>query len=107
MSIHSVAMFASFVRPRLGRSPLSHLLLQLRRLNVPVTSYATSTLGLIGPSQLRCLLGIVGSRSGSGHGMAAASIGIGGLVGASIFSILGIVAQAAGNAIWLRSRSTA
>ncbi len=41
--------------------------------------------------------------SGSGQiGMAAAvSIGIGGMVGAGIFSILGVVAQAAGNAMWL------
>ena len=36
------------------------------------------------------------------HGMAAAvSIGIGGMVGAGIFSILGLVAQAAGNAMWI------
>src|SRR5258706_9776697 len=44
-----------------------------------------------------------GSASGSGRiGMAAAvSIGIGGMVGAGIFSILGVVAQAAGNAMWL------
>ena len=43
------------------------------------------------------------SQSGSGQiGMAAAvSIGIGGMVGAGIFSILGVVAQAAGNAMWL------
>ncbi len=35
-------------------------------------------------------------------GMAAAvSIGIGGMVGAGIFSILGVVAQAAGNAMWV------
>jgi amino acid transporter len=35
-------------------------------------------------------------------GMAAAvSIGIGGMVGAGIFSILGVVAQAAGSAMWL------
>ena len=33
--------------------------------------------------------------------MAAVSIGIGGMVGAGIFSILGVVAQAAGNAMWL------
>jgi amino acid transporter len=41
--------------------------------------------------------------SGAGQiGMAAAvSIGIGGMVGAGIFSILGVVAQAAGNAMWL------
>src|SRR5262245_58087758 len=32
---------------------------------------------------------------------AAVSIGIGGMVGAGIFSILGVVAQAAGNATWL------
>src|SRR4249919_3753964 len=43
------------------------------------------------------------AQSGSGEiGMAAAvSIGIGGMVGAGIFSILGVVAQAAGNAMWL------
>ena len=42
-------------------------------------------------------------NTGSGQiGMAAAvSIGIGGMVGAGIFSILGVVAQAAGNAMWL------
>src|SRR5262249_9441211 len=40
---------------------------------------------------------------GSGHiGLiAAVSIGIGGMVGAGIFSILGVVAHAAGNAMWL------
>src|SRR3989441_11062174 len=40
---------------------------------------------------------------GSGQiGMAAAvSIGVGGMVGAGIFSILGVVAHAAGNAMWL------
>src|SRR3954466_8749226 len=40
---------------------------------------------------------------GSGQiGMVAAvSIGIGSMVGAGIFSILGVVAQAAGNAMWL------
>ncbi|MBZ0211389.1 MAG: APC family permease [Hyphomicrobium sp.] len=32
---------------------------------------------------------------------AAVSVGIGGMVGAGIFSILGVVAQAAGNAMWL------
>jgi amino acid transporter len=43
------------------------------------------------------------TQSGSSQiGMAAAvSIGIGGMVGAGIFSILGVVAQAAGNAMWL------
>jgi amino acid transporter len=43
------------------------------------------------------------SPPGSGQiGMAAAvSIGIGGMVGAGIFSILGVVAHAAGNAMWL------
>src|SRR5262245_29344106 len=43
------------------------------------------------------------AETGSGQiGMVAAvSIGIGGMVGAGIFSILGIVAQAAGNAMWL------
>jgi amino acid transporter len=42
-------------------------------------------------------------EKGSGEiGLAAAvSIGIGGMVGAGIFSILGVVAQAAGNAMWL------
>jgi amino acid transporter len=42
-------------------------------------------------------------NSGSGQiGMAAAvSIGIGGMVGAGIFSILGVVAHAAGNAMWI------
>jgi amino acid transporter len=33
--------------------------------------------------------------------VAAVSIGIGGMVGAGIFSILGVVAQAAGNAMWM------
>jgi amino acid transporter len=44
-----------------------------------------------------------GGPAGSNQiGMAAAvSIGIGGMVGAGIFSILGVVAQAAGNAMWL------
>ncbi len=43
------------------------------------------------------------ANPGAGQiGMAAAvSIGIGGMVGAGIFSILGVVAQAAGNAMWL------
>ena len=43
------------------------------------------------------------ANQGTGQiGMAAAvSIGIGGMVGAGIFSILGVVAQAAGNAMWL------
>lgn len=45
------------------------------------------------------------SPPGSGAGQvglaAAASIGIGGMVGAGIFSILGVVAHAAGNAMWL------
>jgi amino acid transporter len=46
---------------------------------------------------------VPGARAGSAQiGMAAAvSIGIGGMVGAGIFSILGVVAQAAGNAMWL------
>jgi amino acid transporter len=43
--------------------------------------------------------------AGSGAGqigmLAAVSIGIGGMVGAGIFSILGVVAQAAGNAMWV------
>src|SRR5215468_12135812 len=33
--------------------------------------------------------------------VAAVSIGIGGMVGAGIFAILGVVAQAAGNAMWM------
>src|SRR5512145_2609610 len=43
------------------------------------------------------------ATAGAGQiGMAAAvSIGIGGMVGAGIFSILGVVAGAAGNAMWL------
>ncbi len=43
------------------------------------------------------------ANSGAGRiGMlAAVSIGIGGMVGAGIFSILGVVAHAAGNAMWL------
>src|ERR1700749_1881567 len=43
------------------------------------------------------------AAAGSGQiGMlAAVSIGIGGMVGAGIFSILGVVAHAAGNAMWL------
>lgn len=45
------------------------------------------------------------SPGGSGAGqigfLAAVSIGIGGMVGAGIFSILGVVAQAAGGAMWL------
>lgn len=43
------------------------------------------------------------ATTGSGQiGMAAAvSIGIGGMVGAGIFSILGVVAHAAGSAMWL------
>ena len=43
------------------------------------------------------------AETGSGQiGMVAAvSIGIGGMVGTGILSILGIVAQAAGNAMWL------
>ncbi len=43
-----------------------------------------------------------GNAGANQIGMAAAvSIGIGGMVGAGIFSILGVVAQAAGNAMWL------
>jgi amino acid transporter len=43
------------------------------------------------------------AASGSGQiGLAAAvSIGIGGMVGAGIFSILGVVAEASNNAMWL------
>ncbi len=40
-------------------------------------------------------------QSGAIGMTAAVSIGIGGMVGAGIFSILGVVAQAAGNAMWL------
>jgi amino acid transporter len=47
----------------------------------------------------------ISSAAGSGSGriglVAAVSIGIGGMVGAGIFSILGVVAHAAGNAMWL------
>src|SRR5215467_2824375 len=47
----------------------------------------------------------VSSAAGPGSGqiglIAAVSIGIGGMVGAGIFSILGVVAHAAGNAMWL------
>src|SRR5215467_4026755 len=42
-----------------------------------------------------------GPRSGRIGTVAAVSIGIGGMVGAGIFSILGVVAHAAGNAMWL------
>ncbi len=44
-----------------------------------------------------------GANSGAGQiGLAVAvSIGIGGMVGAGIFSILGVVAATAGNALWL------
>src|SRR5205085_1758623 len=45
------------------------------------------------------------SRATSGSApigmVAAVSIGVGGMVGAGIFSILGVVAEAAGNAMWL------
>src|ERR1700745_2475640 len=47
----------------------------------------------------------ISSAAGPGSGrmgrVAAGSIGIGGMVGAGIFSILGVVAEAAGNAMWL------
>ena len=47
----------------------------------------------------------ISSAAGPGSGriglVAAVSIGIGGMVGAEIFSILGVVAHAAGNAMWL------
>ncbi|MET0279470.1 MAG: APC family permease [Pseudorhodoplanes sp.] len=43
----------------------------------------------------------VNSDAGQIGVVAAVSIGIGGMVGAGIFSILGVVAQAAGNAMWL------
>jgi amino acid transporter len=45
----------------------------------------------------------ISSTAPAGHiGLVAAvSIGIGGMVGAGIFSILGVVAHAAGNAMWL------
>jgi len=45
--------------------------------------------------------GSVNRRSGQIGMTAAVSIGIGGMVGAGIFSILGVVAHAAGNAMWL------
>jgi amino acid transporter len=41
------------------------------------------------------------SRSAPIGMVAAVSIGVGGMVGAGIFSILGVVAHAAGNAMWL------
>jgi amino acid transporter len=41
------------------------------------------------------------SQTGQIGLLAAVSIGIGGMVGAGIFSILGVVAQAAGNMMWL------
>src|SRR5437016_12266690 len=46
---------------------------------------------------------VPGARAGSAQiiMVAAVSIGIGGMVGAGIFSILGVVAHAAGNAMWL------
>ncbi|OLB79268.1 MAG: amino acid transporter [Alphaproteobacteria bacterium 13_2_20CM_2_64_7] len=46
---------------------------------------------------------VPGARAGSAQiiMVAAVSIGIGGMVGAGIFSILGVVAQTAGNAMWL------
>jgi amino acid transporter len=43
----------------------------------------------------------VNRRSGQIGMTAAVSIGIGGMVGAGIFSILGVVAHVAGNAMWL------
>jgi amino acid transporter len=47
----------------------------------------------------------ISSAAGPGSGriglVAAVSIGVGGMVGAGIFSILGVVAHAAGNAMWL------
>src|SRR5262252_6314027 len=47
----------------------------------------------------------ISSAAGPGSGriglVAAVSIGIGGMVGAGIFSILGVVAQAASNAMWI------
>ena len=47
-------------------------------------------------------LATAASRGSGEIGMAAAvSIGIGGMIGAGIFSILGVVAQTAGNAMWL------
>ncbi len=45
---------------------------------------------------------VTATSSANQIGLAAAvSIGIGGMVGAGIFSILGVVAQVAGNAMWL------
>ena len=47
----------------------------------------------------------ISSAAGPGSGriglVPAVSIGVGGMVGAGIFSILGVVAHAAGNAMWL------
>jgi amino acid transporter len=55
------------------------------------------------PSAAKSSNAAAAANAGAGQiGMAAAvSIGIGGMVGAGIFSILGVVAQAAGNAMWL------
>jgi amino acid transporter len=57
----------------------------------------------VGGAIMNAATNVPGARAGSAQiGMAAAvSIGIGGMVGAGIFSILGVVAQAAGNAMWL------
>lgn len=51
----------------------------------------SSVLGCNKPQSPRGQIGLV----------AAMAIGIGGMVGAGIFSVLGVVAQAAGNAMWL------
>ena len=84
------------VGPRLGRSPLSRLVLQLRRRGVPVVYSARRPLGVIGQFHFGCLLRTAGSAPDRHGGHAVDRIG--GVAPAPLF---GIVAQAAGNAIWL------
>src|SRR5215470_4790145 len=100
MSIHSVAMFASFASgPRLGRSPLSRLLLQLRRRGVPVVYSARRSLGVIGPFHLGGLLRTAGCAPDRHGGHAVDRIG-----GVAPAPLVGIVAQAAGNEAGSRER---
>src|SRR5712675_3696486 len=53
------------------------------------------------PAKSSDISSAAGPQSGQIGMAAAVSIGIGGMVGAGIFSILGVVAQAAGSAMWL------
>lgn len=55
------------------------------------TPEPSSTAPAVGNAQTSDQIGLV----------AAVSVGVGGMVGAGIFSILGVVAQAAGNAMWI------